>query len=312
MPAEQHRKLAEMMTASTTQNGVVTTAQAVAMGVCRQTLSEMAKEGLLVREARGIYRVPSASTDRRQAESAAVAYTGGVLSHQSAAVGHDLTRTRPPRLDITVLRPKNPRSRPAWRIHRTWVLDDDELTTVNDLPITTVERTLLDLARPSYKLSDHRLRAMTSKALALRSFTSPGLAEYLTKRASRPGSGRLQVVLRELTGDDLDSVAESEFLELLRTAGVPMPALQHVVRDLHGDFVARVDMAWPDARIIAEVDGYSSHSEPRAFETDRSRGNVLLLMGWKVLRFTPKEVRRHPEDVAAAMCAALARPPESS
>lgn len=85
---------------------------------------------------------------------------------------------------------------------------------------------------------------------------------------------------------------------LLRAHRLPPAAFQHEVRHA-GRFVARADFAYPDRRLAIEVDGFETHSTPRALQSDLARQNALVALGWTVLRFTWSDVVRRPEAVAA-------------
>jgi hypothetical protein len=86
---------------------------------------------------------------------------------------------------------------------------------------------------------------------------------------------------------------------------LPRPVLHHVVTAADG-FAAEVDLAYPDARLAVELDGYAVHGGADAFQHDRSRQNRLVLLGWTVVRFTWHDVVRRPEYVVATVERALA------
>ena len=61
------------------------------------------------------------------------------------------------------------------------------------------------------------------------------------------------------------------------------------VRAANGDFVARVDLAFPDQRVAIEYDG-AWHAEPGQFAKDRRRLNALVAAGWTVLHVTAADL----------------------
>ncbi|MGH3932114.1 MAG: type IV toxin-antitoxin system AbiEi family antitoxin domain-containing protein, partial [Pseudonocardiaceae bacterium] len=143
------------------QWGMVTTAQAVAAGVDRTTLARLVNAGLLESPARGVYLVPAASpthVDERAAwlrlepsraawQRQALDADGGVLSHRSATRIHGLGDLLTSGVDITVPRRRTTRDP---RVHlRRGTLTADEVIVIDGLPVTTAERTVLDL------LADH-------------------------------------------------------------------------------------------------------------------------------------------------------------
>ena len=85
---------------------------------------------------------------------------------------------------------------------------------------------------------------------------------------------------------------------LIRRYELPTPVPEHTVLDEYGQFVGRVDFAYPELRYAIEVDGFVPHSERRAFEHDRVRQNDLVDRGWTIHRFTWSDVERHPARVA--------------
>lgn len=101
-----------------------------------------------------------------------------------------------------------------------------------------------------------------------------------------------------------ESVFERRLLRVLRAAGLPKPELQYEVRD-GGRLVARVDFAYPDARLAIEADGFSHHSGRPAWERDRARGNVLVRLGWRVIRVTWRMCQEDPRAVTDAIARTL-------
>ena len=81
------------------------------------------------------------------------------------------------------------------------------------------------------------------------------------------------------------------------------PVPQHVVLDVHGRFVARVDLALPELRLALEHDGQAVHDRPDAFVADRRRQNALVAAGWTVLRFTAADLRRGAAPAVAQVLA---------
>jgi hypothetical protein len=107
-------------------------------------------------------------------------------------------------------------------------------------------------------------------------------------------------IAHPLAGSPMESVLRW----LIHEAGLPAPVLQHVVRDADDRFLGRVDLAWPDQRVLVEFDG-NVHRERRVFVDDVRRQNDLVLAGWTVLRFTSADVLGRPEQVVAIIRTAL-------
>jgi hypothetical protein len=103
-----------------------------------------------------------------------------------------------------------------------------------------------------------------------------------------------------LAGSPLESVLRW----LIHQAGLPAPVLQHVIRGRRGEFLGRVDLAWPERQVLVEFDG-DVHRERQVFVNDVRRQNGLVLAGWVVLRFTSADLLGRPDWVMATIRRAL-------
>ena len=116
--------------------------------------------------------------------------------------------------------------------------------------------------------------------------------------ATHPGAKRLLAVVEE---HDLGSYTRSEtedaFLELCDEHGIPRPLVNHRVEGFE------VDFCWPAERLIVETDGRNRLTRA-AFEGDRERDALLTSIGWRVMRFTGRQVRRASHEVAARVLSA--------
>jgi very-short-patch-repair endonuclease len=86
------------------------------------------------------------------------------------------------------------------------------------------------------------------------------------------------------------SALEDRFVRLIVRAKLPEPVRQFEVRDDQGRFIARLDFAYPAARIAIEIDGFAFHSGRRAWQKDLVRQNALVDARWVVLRFTKLDI----------------------
>lgn len=166
--------------------------------------------------------------------------------------------------------------------------------------VTSPSRTWIDLAAT---VPAAALLAVTDQLLA-GGFPADEFPVLLQRYRGRRGvatARRVVTCADALSGSPMESVLRWLVLD----AGLPRPVLQHVVR-VHGRFVGRVDMAWPERRVLVEFDG-DVHRERDVFVDDLRRQNGLVLAGWTVLRFTSADVRGRPRQVLAAIRAALGR-----
>ena len=92
---------------------------------------------------------------------------------------------------------------------------------------------------------------------------------------------------------------------LLRRAGLPPAVFHYVVRTPAGLFLAEVDFAYPEIKLVIEVDGFDAHGTPRAMAKDFVRQNGLGPYKWHVRRFTWRQVTDEPDVVAAAIKVSL-------
>ena len=175
----------------------------------------------------------------------------------------------------------------------------DEVTVRAGLPVTSVARTLVDLAADTPYA---QMLALTDAALRTRLIGRTRLDEVAAsvplraRRALLDGDGRAE--------SPFESRARAEVL----LAGLPAPVLQYVVRDRDGRFLARVDLAWPERRLAVEADGAEVHAGPAALRRDLRRQNALVVAGWIVLRFTWADLGGIAAVAAAELAAGRARP----
>ena len=160
-------------------------------------------------------------------------------------------------------------------------------------------------------LSPEQVEDALDAGLAWPSLFSVAAIETMRARLAkhgRSGTGVLRRVLEERAlGDAIsDSKLEQRMAKLLRRAGLPAAVFHFVVLTPGGVFLAEVDFAYPDVKLAIEVDGFGVHGTPRAMAKDFVRQNGLVPYGWRVLRFTWRQVTRQPEMVAEAIGAALA------
>jgi len=114
------------------------------------------------------------------------------------------------------------------------------------------------------------------------------VARRLRQRTDLLGPRRGEVLLGLATGLP-ESPAESQLLLALYDAGLPVPTLQHSVRDISGRERYRLDFAWPEPRVALEYDGFEAH-EHRA-ELDAARDADLRRRGWTVVHATTADLR---------------------
>ncbi|MFL6205423.1 MAG: endonuclease domain-containing protein [Acidimicrobiales bacterium] len=228
---------------------------------------------------------------------------GAVASHFAAAALHGIPGYGEGTPELTIPRGRE-RRRPQLLVHTSTDLDRCGTRHIDSIPVTDVERTLLDIGR---RISDKRL---SHSIEAARRAGLTGWDELITTlvahaRRGRPGIARLRRVIAQHAhrAEVTDSNLELMIIALLLEHGLPEPVLHHRVYDADR-FVAEVDLAYPIHRIAIEVDG-RVHLDDAVRERDLPRQNDLILSGWIVLRFTWARLRDRPESIVAEVRAAI-------
>jgi very-short-patch-repair endonuclease len=99
-----------------------------------------------------------------------------------------------------------------------------------------------------------------------------------------------------LSDSRAESPPETRLRVLLRRAGLPAPEVQYRVEDEHGFVVARVDLAYPAAKLAIDYDG-STHFDRRQTDRDRDRDLELGDLGWDTMRFGSLDLETGPQTV---------------
>jgi hypothetical protein len=149
------------------------------------------------------------------------------------------------------------------------------------MPITTIPRTLLDLAAT---IQPHRLERALAQAERLQLYDRRDIEDVI----ARANGHRGKAILAHATARDpkfTRSELEAWFLALVRDAALPEP-LTNLSLTAPDHPRLEVDFCWPSYRLIVELDGWDTHRTRAAFESDRRRDAALQAVGWRVLRFT--------------------------
>ncbi len=286
------RAIAEL---ATLQYGVVAGRQLAGIGLRSTAVADRAAAGRLHRVHRGVYAVGHPLLSRRGEWIAAVLALGpgALLSHASAAALWDLTGPRGGRVDVTAPDRNGRARRPGIAVHRSRI-PDPESTVHERIPVTSVARTLLDLAGTVERGALHRayVRAERLQLLDLRA-----LGRVLERSNGRRGRRALAALCGYDRSAAASALSELELLllDLIRDHGLPTPQANVLV----GGYL--VDAYWPQEKLVVEVDGYEFHSDREAFERDHRKLGRLTLAGYQVLAVTYRQVVDEPEWVVGAI-----------
>ena len=268
------------------QHGVVATAQLRAIGFTAQAIHRRIQAGRLHRLHRGVYAVGHARISLRGRWMAATLACGpgAVLSHRAAAALWGLCATFWGPIDVSA---PTRHDIPGIRCHLVRRLRPDDATTRDGIPVTAVNRTLLDLAEV---LRPQPLRTTLEAAQRLDLLDPKRLQEFCARSPGRHGLKPLRAALQDLHDEApwTQSGLERRFLELVREAGLPEPQTNVFVA---GEVV---DCYWPQHRLVVEVDSFKFHKTRRSFEADRRKDAKLQMTGIRVARFTDERIDQHP------------------
>lgn len=273
------------------QESLVTRAQLSQLGISRGAIVRRRNDGRLHRVHSEVFLAgPPPLTPRGRLVAALLACgPEAVVSHASALWLWEVGPLEGP-VDVTI--PGGRRVRiPDVAVHESGMLARRDLRIARGLPVTAPSRTLVDVATAT---TPRRLRRLAEEMLVRRLLGWRDLEETVSRHPRRRGTA----VVRALIAEGLAptrSEAERRLLEMVRRAGLPRPLVNARVAGYE------VDVHWPDAHVVVEVDGFAFHGTRAAFERDRRRDAELQAQGWRVMRLTWRRIADEPEAVVALL-----------
>jgi very-short-patch-repair endonuclease len=284
------------------QHGVVTSAQLQEIGFTRSAISRWVAGARLHRVLPRVYAVGHSALSREARWMAAVlmAGEGAALSHESAALLWRVWRRAARRIDVVA--PHRRRSAPGIRIHHARRLHPRDVTVHDNIPVTTVARTLVDLTD---ELTAHQLANVIHEAAFRKRFD-----ERATRTARRRANGRHNLTRLDAALDahasgsaGTRSDLEDRYLAALHAAGLPDPLVNTHVKTPSRDI--EVDLHWPHLKLCVEIDG-PGHGRPRTRQEDEARDAALQTAGHEVLRVTEDDLTRPTPSMTAVLAARTA------
>jgi predicted transcriptional regulator of viral defense system len=287
------------------QHGVVARRQLLSLGLRPSAIDRRLRLGRLHRLRPGVFAVGHPVVNREGRWMAAVLACGSeaVLSHRSAAALWGIRPSSPEKIEVTASSKSD--SRADIRRHSS-SLPADEVTTRYGIPVTTVPRTIFDLASVApAEAVESALRE--SEYLQLHDRLS--LPDLLERYPGRRGSRKVRACLarRAEAPGRIRSPLEEVFLPFLRQYRLPVPQLNAWVGVEERSF--QVDCLWPRCRQIVELDGYQSHGTRTAFREDRARDRLLRVAGYGVTRIAWSQLDDEPIAIAEDLRALLGSNP---
>lgn len=258
------------------QHGVVSYRQLRQAGMSQPVISRRTRAGRLHRLHRGVYAVGHThlSFEGRCMAAALALGDNAFVSHRSAAALWGLLPSPAGFVELTATGTGGRERRGGIRVYRSVTLTARLTTRRQRIPLTRPARTLRDLRRT---VPQPVFRAALRRALDLRLIRSTGIAEA------------------DLTRSEL----ERRFLRLCNRHRLPQPEVNARVGPYEVDFL------WRDRGLIVETDGFHHHGHRAAFEMDRARDARLQSLGYRVMRFTYRQIRDAPAEVVSALEACL-------
>jgi hypothetical protein len=293
------------------QHGIFCQDDLSSLGLSRDVVRRRVHAGAWIRLHDGVFRIAGAPATPR-GELLAACWAGGtrtVASHRSAAALWGLPGGGEHVIEVTC---------PRWRrarhdgliVHESTRLESIDVSEVDRIPCTSIERTIFDMCGTGGSgLAD----LLLDSALRRRLTTVRKLASTRDRLAKRGRRGAAQFRAAVERRDPSEAILESEpermLARYLVTNGLPAPVHQHVVTDAAGRFVARVDLAYPEAGVMIEYDSAAHHLGKIALERDSIRRNAMTSLRLRVVTATAADLRDRAQRLSKQISALLAAEP---
>ncbi len=304
MPSRSPVPLSALAATTSRQHGLFTKAQAKALGLQPGYVDRRVQWGDFVAVDHGVYRSALTPSSWHQRLLAACLAGPAVGSHRSAGVLWRAPVGVTDPLEVTALRHRR-RYADDVTWHESYLLDEQSITEIEGVPVTTAARTVLDLAGV---LDANALERVVDDVLRRRLATVTSLVALLERLGPmRRGATAMQAVLDARIGAAIpESDLETQFAQLAREHGLPTPVAQFPVSAPDGRRL-RIDFAYPDRRVGIELLGAQFHAGPDQWRADTERLGLLAALGWHMLSFSYDQVMQQAAIVVRAIEMALSR-----
>ncbi|MFA4929206.1 MAG: hypothetical protein WC558_11860 [Patulibacter sp.] len=278
---ERWRRATELAVA---QHGVATRRQLRDVGLTDDQLDGAIRQHRLHPVHRGVFAFGPGRLTQRAGWSAAVLACGSrsALGYRSAAAHWELRPTSGPTNDV-VTTAKSPPAHRGVLVRRHAQLGSDEVTVHAGIRVTTVARTLLDLAAV---LPPSALRRAVGQADVHRRFDLRAVRTLLDRHPRHRGRQPLEQLLTAWTDPaTVRSPQEERFPDLCARLGFPRPVMNAELLGME------VDAVFFDHRVAVELDGYAFHAGAIQWENDHEKRARLVAAGWTVLAYSWRQQR---------------------
>lgn len=282
--------------------------QLLALGYADRTIREWSGAGWLHRLHQGVYAVGHrrltwysrcwAAVLGAEANETDEVVWPAVASHGSAAYLWGLYRYAPDVIDVTA--PIRRRAKREFRVHFSSILVPEDRTEREGIPVTSVPRTLMDMA---IRARPDQLDRLLERAEERDLLDVAAIEALLDRAGGHRGRGRLRRALAIYQPDPAftRSRFERRFRHLVIAAGLPAPSMNFNVSGYE------LDAYWPELRFAVELDLFETHGTRAAFERDHLRQEELKLIGIEMIRVTKPRLDREPDAVIRNLATLLAR-----
>jgi hypothetical protein len=223
---------------------------------------------------------------------------GAVLSHVSAAAAWALRPSGAASIHATVPTYAGRLRRPGIVVHRSRTLAAADVADCDGIAVTSVARTLVDVAG---MLAPGPLERAVERALALRLFDLTSVRTAIDARPTVRGASTLARVVADIHDEPVLTRSQLEALmrDMCAAHGIEPPEVNSRVEGYEVDFL------WRSRRLIVETDGHAHHGTRTAFERDRAKDARLTMLGYRVVRFTYRQLVCEREIVVATLLGLL-------
>jgi very-short-patch-repair endonuclease len=281
------------------QHGVVAQKQLIALGLSQRSIERRLESWRLRLVHREVFAVGHLRLSQQGRWLAAVlAYgEGALLSHRSAAALWGLGKLWRPAVDVTapVGRQGIRRRERIW-IHRGRLHPEDRAVR-GGIPVTTVARTLFDLAE---FVSLKGLESAWEEAERVNLLQLNAVEQVCERGYGRRALCPIRRLLAEARAATVTrSPLEDDFAAFCREHRLPTPSFNTTVLGYE------VDAFWPRQRLAAELDSWEFHHHRTAFERDRARDTALQAAGYRTIRVTHRRLHKEAAHLAKELRALL-------
>ncbi len=275
------------------QGGAVRHDQVRSCGFTKGQIDQRVRDGRWRPLGRFGYRIVDMSGSMNLVRAAVATLPKAVASHDSAAELHELPKLRRG-LATVLVHSRTTHLFPGVVVHRCHDLRDEHVEEVAGLPVTSVPRTIVDLAP---FLTRRHAAAVLESVVADQRIQIDAVERVVDQvaRRGKPGIQKIRSILDDRKpGPRNGSPLERRGADVLRIGGLPEPRFEY---SIPWDPDRRFDAAFPTERLAIEWDSRRWHDLADAFARDRERDRQALLHGWRVVRFTWSDVTDHSNDV---------------